>query len=126
QVTQQGVDVWHAGPSGAFVEEEVIRWLTELVGYPTPPSVAGAPGTAPGDVPQPGGGAFGILTSGGVMANFLAMALARDIHLPALSGDRKPPRGKDLEGIRVYASDQTHFSIARALDELGFPDDTLR
>ena len=60
------------------------------------------------------------------MANFLAMALARDIHLPALSGARKPPRGKALEGIRVYASDQTHFSIARALDELGFPDDTLR
>ena len=26
----------------------------------------------------------------------------------------------------MYASDQTHFSIARALDELGFPDDTLR
>jgi aromatic-L-amino-acid decarboxylase len=122
QVTQQGVDVWHAGPSGAFVEEEVIRWLTELVGYPTPPSVPGAPDGAT----QPGGGAFGILTSGGVMANFLAMALARDIHLPSLSGDDKPPRGKDLEGVRVYTSDQTHFSIARALDELGFPEETLR
>ena len=125
QVTQQGVDVWHAGPSGAFVEEEVIRWLTDLVGYPTPPSVPGAPGSAQ-PAAQPGGGAFGILTSGGVMANFLAMALARDIHLPSLTGESKPPRGKDLEGIRVYASDQTHFSIARALDELGFPDDTLR
>jgi glutamate/tyrosine decarboxylase-like PLP-dependent enzyme len=122
QVTQQGVDVWHAGPSGAFVEEEVIRWLTDLVGFPTPPSVADAPdGTT-----QPGGGAFGILTSGGVMANFMAMALARDIHLPALSGNGRPPRGKDLEGVRVYTSDQTHFSIARALDELGFPEDTLR
>jgi aromatic-L-amino-acid decarboxylase len=141
QVTQQGVDVWHAGPSGAFVEEEVIRWLTELVGYPTPPSVAGAPGAAgaagaasapggapgmPGTTTQPGGGAFGILTSGGVMANFLAMTLARDIHLPSLTGARQSPRGRALEGIRVYTSDQGHFSIARALDELGFPDDTLR
>ncbi len=122
QVTQQGVDVWHAGPSGAFVEEEVIRWLTDLVGYPTPPSVPDAPDGAT----QPGGGAFGILTSGGVMANFLAMAIARDIHLPSLSGAAKAPRGKDLEGVRVYTSDQTHFSIARALDELGFPEDTLR
>jgi glutamate/tyrosine decarboxylase-like PLP-dependent enzyme len=60
------------------------------------------------------------------MANFLAMALTRDIHLPSLSGSTKAPRGKDLEGIRVYTSDQTHFSIARALDELGFPEDTLR
>ena len=30
-----------------------------------------------------------------------------------------------LEGVRVYTSDQTHFSIARALDLLGFPPDTL-
>ena len=37
-----------------------------------------------------------------------------------------PPRGGELEGVRVYASDQAHFSIARALDVLGFPDDTLR
>jgi aromatic-L-amino-acid/L-tryptophan decarboxylase len=105
QVTNQGVDVWHAGPTGAFVEEEVVRWLAELVGY--------------------GPDSFGLLTSGGVMANFMAMALARDIHLPKVCGLDRPPRGRDLEGVRVYTSDQTHFSIARALDELGFPQDTL-
>jgi aromatic-L-amino-acid decarboxylase len=33
QVLNQGVDVWHAGPSSAFVEEEVGRWLCSLVGY---------------------------------------------------------------------------------------------
>jgi aromatic-L-amino-acid/L-tryptophan decarboxylase len=114
QVTQQGIDVWECGPAGAFVEEEVVRWLTDLVGYP-PPTPDGAEDDA-----------FGILTSGGVMANFLAMTIARDIHLPRLSGARVPPRGRDLEGIRVYAGDQAHFSIARALDELGFPDETLR
>jgi glutamate/tyrosine decarboxylase-like PLP-dependent enzyme len=105
QVTNQGVDVWHAGPTGAFVEEEVVRWLADLVGY--------------------GPDSFGLLTSGGVMANFMAMALARDIHLPIVCGLNRAPRGRDLEGVRVYASDQTHFSIARALDELGFPQDTL-
>ncbi len=124
QVTQQGVDVWHAGPTGAFVEEEVVRWLTDLVGYPPPPSVADA--AVPDDRSEPGGGAFGILTSGGVMANFLAMALARDVRLPALTGAPEPPRGRALEGIRIYTSDQAHFSIARALDELGFPPETLR
>jgi glutamate/tyrosine decarboxylase-like PLP-dependent enzyme len=113
QVSQQGVDIWHAAPVGAFVEEEVVRWLTDLVGYPTP---------VPGD-PD---GAFGILTSGGVMANFMAMALVRDVHLPRVAGLHQPPRGRLLEGARVYSSDQTHFSIARALDELGFPEDTLR
>ena len=33
QITNQGVDVWHAGPFAAFVEEEVVRWLCDLVGY---------------------------------------------------------------------------------------------
>ena len=66
QVTNQGVDVWHAGPIAAFVEEEVVRWLCDLVGY--------------------GPGSFGLLTSGGVMANFMAMALARDVHLGRLRG----------------------------------------
>ncbi len=105
QWTNQGVDVWHAGPVAAFVEEEVVRWLCDLVGY--------------------GGGGFGLLTSGGVMANFIAMALIRDVHLPRLAGLDRPPRGAALDGVRVYTSDQTHFSIARALDELGFPPETL-
>jgi aromatic-L-amino-acid decarboxylase len=105
QWTNQGVDVWHAGPTAAFVEEEVIRWLCDLVGY--------------------GEGSFGLLTSGGVMANFIGMALARDVHVPRITGASEPPRGRALEGLRVYTSDQTHFSVGRALDELGFPPETL-
>jgi hypothetical protein len=33
QWVNQGVDIWHAAPSAALVEEEVVRWLTDLVGY---------------------------------------------------------------------------------------------
>ncbi len=105
QWINQGIDVWHAGPVGAFVEEEVVRWLCDLVGYDD--------------------GSFGLCTSGGVMANFIAMALVRDVHLRRLAGLARPPRGAALEGVRIYAGDQAHFSIARALDELGFPADTL-
>jgi glutamate/tyrosine decarboxylase-like PLP-dependent enzyme len=105
QMANQGVDVWHAGPVAAFVEEEVVRWLCDMVGYDA--------------------GSFGLLTSGGVMANFMGMALARDVHLGRLLGAGRPPRGALLEDARVYASDQTHFSIARSLDELGFPPETL-
>lgn len=105
QWINQGIDVWHAGPIGAFVEEEVVRWLCDLVGY--------------------GEGSFGLCTSGGVMANFIAMALVRDVHLRRLAGLARPPRGAALDGVRIYTGDQTHFSIARALDELGFPVETL-
>ncbi len=106
QWINQGVDVWHAGPSASLVEEEVIAWLGAVVGY--------------------GEGSFGLLTSGGVMANLIGLTLARDVHLRRLLGLTSAPRGRALEGVRVYASDQTHFSIARALDVLGFPADTLR
>ena len=105
QWLHQGVDVWHAGPIGTFVEEEVTAWLRDLVGF--------------------GPDGWGVLTSGGVMANVMAMTVARDIWLAKLRGISGAPRGADLEGVRVYASDQTHFSIARALGVLGFPRDTL-
>jgi glutamate/tyrosine decarboxylase-like PLP-dependent enzyme len=105
QFAQQGVDLWHAGPVGTFVEEDVLRWLCDLVGY--------APSS------------FGILTSGGTMANLIGMALARDVQLGRLRGGDRPPRGGALDGARVYASDQTHFSVRRGLDLLGFPPETL-
>ena len=106
QWIHQGVDVWHAGPIGAFVEEEVTGWLRDLVGFRED--------------------GWGVLTSGGVMANIMAMTLARDVWLAKLRGTPGAPRGSDLERVRVYASDQTHFSIGRALDVLGFPEGTLR
>jgi aromatic-L-amino-acid decarboxylase len=106
QWTNQGVDVWHAGPVGAFVEEEVTGWLRDLIGMPAE--------------------AWGVLTSGGVMANLMALTVARDVWLPKLHGLSGPPRGAQLEGVRVYAGDQAHFSIKRALDMLGFPHGTLR
>ena len=105
QVTNQGVDVWHCGPSAAFIEEEVIAWLCGLVGY--------------------GEGSFGLLTSGGLMANLMAMAIARDRHLAVLRGLQHPPRGAELAGARVYVSDQAHFSFERGLAVLGLPRDAL-
>ena len=105
QWIHQGVDVWHAGPVGTFVEEEVTAWLRDLVGF--------------------GEDGWGVLTSGGVMANVMAMTVARDVWLAKVRGIAGAPRGRDLDGVRVYSSDQTHFSIARALGVLGFPDDTL-
>ncbi len=105
QVTNQGVDVWHCGPAAAFIEEEVIAWLCALVGY--------------------GDGSFGLLTSGGLMANLMAVAIARDRHLARLRGLDRPPRGGELEGCRIYVSDQAHFSFERSLAILGLPAESL-
>jgi len=130
QWVNQGVDVYQAGPIGTLVEEEVNRWLCDLVGY--------------------GAGSWGVLTSGGSMANLMALGVVRDVHLARLAAAAVAglpaaaaldparlvaggvaafpamPRGAALDGVRVYASDQAHFSIARALDILGFPPETLQ
>jgi aromatic-L-amino-acid decarboxylase len=104
--TNQGIDLWLSGMVGPFVEEEVVSWLRDLAGL--------------------GESGWGVLTSGGVMANLMGLTVARDVHLARLRGLSEPPRGAALEGVRVYASDQAHFSIERALDMLGFPSETLR
>ncbi len=104
--TNQGIDLWLAGMAAPFVEEEVIHWLCDLAGY--------------------GEGAWGILASGGVMANVMGLTVARDVHLAEVLGLDEPPRGTQLEGVRIYVSDQAHFSIARGVDMLGFPADVLR
>ena len=106
QWLNQGIDVWLSGMAAPFVEEEVIRWLCDLCGYSAD--------------------SWGVLTSGGVMANIMALTVARDVHLAQLLGAQGPPRGAQLDGARVYASDQTHFSVERAIDLLGFPEGTLR
>ena len=59
QWINQGVDVWHAGPTSALVEEEVTGWLRDVVGF--------------------GPGSWGVLTSGGVMANIMGLTVARDV-----------------------------------------------
>lgn len=99
----QGVDVFHAGPGAALIEEEVTGWLRRVVGFDE--------------------GGWGVLTSGGVMANIMALAVARDRHLTRLIG--APARAGGLDGCRVYVSDQAHFSIGRGLELLGFPPECL-
>ena len=102
----QSVDVFHAGPIGTLVEEEVATWLRDLVGV--------------------GSDGWAVLTSGGVMANLMAMTVMRDIHSPNGSARTRRRAAGSSRGSRVYCSDQAHFSIRRALDLLGFPVETLR
>ncbi len=56
------VGVWAAAPALVQIEDNVVRWLCELVGY--------------------GPEAGGILTSGGSLANFSAIVAARHERLP--------------------------------------------
>jgi glutamate/tyrosine decarboxylase-like PLP-dependent enzyme len=100
----QSVDAWKAGPAATHVEKRLIRWICDLIGY--------------------GSRSFGVFTSGGGIANAIALKMARDKALGLEVRRSGIPAGQ-AGRLRVYASDQAHFSIARALDLLGLGEDAL-
>lgn len=108
------VTSWRSSPAATEVERTVVRWLAEMVGY------AGANDTC-----------GGLLTSGGSMANLNALFVAH-------RAQESAPRGGGAGGASrrglwgagapttLYASDQVHLSIPKAVDVLGIGRDQVR
>jgi glutamate/tyrosine decarboxylase-like PLP-dependent enzyme len=89
---------WGGDHAAIHVEHRVIAWLAEIVGLP--------PATE------------GILTSGGSMANFTALAAARAAMAPwDVREEGAAPEGRPR--LVVYASDQVHNCVDKAADLLG-------
>jgi glutamate/tyrosine decarboxylase-like PLP-dependent enzyme len=86
----QNLTSWRSGPAAAAVEHQTLRWLGEFVGFDAR--------------------ATGILVSGGSAANLTALLIA--LHAVAGPDD-------DRRAMRVYASAETHFSVAKAAAALG-------
>src|SRR5271157_3086010 len=97
-VLNQNATAWRSAPAAACIEQLVTEWLAHAIGCP---------------------GFYGILTGGGSSANLSALAMARETGLPA-----------NERGIRelgtVYASEQVHMSIPKAIALLGIGRDQLR
>ncbi len=90
----QNLGVYSIGPSAIAMERQTVRWLTDLAGY--------------------GEQAGGNLTSGGMMANFIGLKLARDW----ASGDRAQHDGVQQRWA-VYGSEERHVSVDKAVDAIG-------
>ncbi len=93
---------WGGDHAAIHLEHQVVRWLAQGLGFPE--------------------AAEGILTSGGSMANFTALAAARRAVSPAVREDgiAASPR------LVVYASDQVHNCVDKAVDLLGLGTRQLR
>lgn len=94
--TNAFVGTWLGGATVAALELVVLRWIAEIVGFPT--------------------NAAGILTSGGSTANLAALASAR----AARPAPFEPSR------FIVYVSEEGHGSMTKAAAVLGFPASSLR
>ena len=98
------ITCWRSGPAGTELERMVVRWLGSLIGYDHQ--------------------AKGLLTSGGSMANMIALLIANR----RKSGADTSRHGLWSSGppMTIYASEEVHMSIPKAADILGFGRDQVR
>jgi aromatic-L-amino-acid/L-tryptophan decarboxylase len=94
-MTNRYVGMFATAPLLVRLETNVLRWFLDMVGYPE--------------------GARGILTSGGSIANLVALVCARHEKL-----------GDHFQDGVVYVSDQVHHSVAKAARFVGFAPEQVR
>ena len=98
------ITCWRSAPGGTEIEKLVVRWLGSLIGYDTD--------------------ARGLLTSGGSMANVIALLTASrrkggyEISSTGLWNSGRP--------LTLYASEEVHMSVPKAADILGLGRDNVR
>ncbi len=92
---------WRSAPVGTEIERLTIRWLAEMIGFPD---------------------TGGLLVSGGSTANFAGLAAARSAKAP---GDviRDGIAGPHM---RLYVSEEGHFSVRKAAAMLGIGTANVR
>jgi len=93
---------WGGDHAAIHVERQVLRWLAAILGLPETSE--------------------GILTSGGSMANFTALATARRAQAPAV----RESGFAGTEPLVVYVSDEVHNCVDKAVDLLGIGWQQLR
>lgn len=96
-VLNQNVTAWRSAPAAVAIERTVLGWLAEAIGC---------------------SGFAGTFTSGGSLGNLMALAMARESRASANEDGVQP-------GM-VYASEEVHMSIPKAIAMLGLGRANLR
>jgi aromatic-L-amino-acid/L-tryptophan decarboxylase len=96
-VLNQNVTAWRSAPAAVAIERTVLGWLAEAIGC---------------------SGFTGSFTSGGSLGNLMALAMARESR--ASANEDGAQRGV------VYASEEVHMSIPKAIAMLGLGRANLR
>ncbi|MEM9023726.1 MAG: aminotransferase class I/II-fold pyridoxal phosphate-dependent enzyme, partial [Bacteroidota bacterium] len=96
-VTNRYAGVFFASPGAVRLENQLIRWMASLMGYPA---------TATGN-----------LASGGSVANLIAIATARDA---------KGLKAVDFPRAVIYLSGQAHHCISKGVRLAGLGECTIR
>ena len=93
----QNASTWRSAPAAVTIERTVVGWLAQAIGCED---------------------FDGIFSSGGSLANLIALTMARESRAPANEDGAQP--------CVVYASDEVHMSIPKAVAMLGIGRANLR
>jgi L-2,4-diaminobutyrate decarboxylase len=93
------LDTWDQSAGGTLIERRLIDWTNERIGL--------------------GPAADGVFTSGGSQSNLQALLLAREEAKPG----SEP--GDTAAGLRIFASEVSHFSVKKSAKLLGLGADAV-
>jgi len=96
-ISNEYAGMYYGSPGAVAMENELLNWLKEIFGFPI--------------------SAIGNLTSGGSIANLIALTAARDHH---------KIKGALIEKSVIYTSPQVHHCIQKALRIIGLADVQIR
>ncbi|MFD8721278.1 lysine decarboxylase DesA [Streptomyces sp. NPDC059629] len=96
------LDTWDQSAGGTLIERKLIDWTTARIGL--------------------GEAADGVFTSGGTQSNLQALLLAREEAKPGPGGREE---AAVLAGLRIFASDVSHFSVKKSAKLLGLGQDAV-
>ena len=96
-VTNKYTGIFIASPGGVRMENQLIRWMCELIGYPK--------------------NSLGNLTSGGSIANLIAIVTARDA---------KEITSRKVEKAVIYLTEQVHHCVQKAIRIAGLHEAIIR
>jgi len=95
---------WRSAPAAVEIERLTIDWIKQIIGFDR--------------------NAAGLFVSGGSMANMAALAAARRAKAPPQIQNKGAQ--SCAKTLRVYASGETHHSVAKAAALLGIGRDNVR
>ena len=106
------VESWDQAASAALIEGRLIEFFAGKLGWPAPHSEQSAAPTR------------GVFTSGGTQSNLQALFIAREKALrhPALA---ELPHHERLAQLRIYTSENAHYSVHRAACLLGLTPESI-
>ena len=105
------VETWDQGTSACLMEQKLIDWVTDLIGFDRPPHLT----------PD------GVFTTGGTQSNLQALFTAREDRLsrPGPRGTTAADRCGRLSRLRIITGENAHMSVVKAARLLGLAPDAV-